>query len=69
MSVSYRCLEGRAEHALPDSPFASPQKSTEDHLSEIPSALVEVNESLSLCATSENDPLLPITSTSDMASI
>ncbi|XWS71201.1 hypothetical protein CRYUN_Cryun03dG0118500 [Craigia yunnanensis] len=59
------------EHALPDSPFASPKKYTESHLPEFPSALVEVNESPALCATptSENYHLLPITSTSDMASI
>ncbi|XVF47327.1 hypothetical protein PTKIN_Ptkin03bG0100600 [Pterospermum kingtungense] len=63
------CHESSVEHALPDSPFASPKKSTENHLSEFPS-FVEVNESLALSATSsENDPLLPISSTSGMASV
>ena len=70
MSISYRCHESSVEHALPDSPFASPKKSTENHLSEFPS-LVDVNEIPALCATSssENDPVLPITPTSNMASI
>ncbi|XVF04769.1 hypothetical protein REPUB_Repub05bG0113700 [Reevesia pubescens] len=64
------CHESSVEHALPDSPFASPKKSTENHLSEFP-ALVDVNETPALSATtsSENDPLLPITCTSDMASV
>ncbi|XWS73590.1 hypothetical protein CRYUN_Cryun02cG0141900 [Craigia yunnanensis] len=63
--------ENSVELALPDSLFASPTKSTENPLSEFPPALVEVNESPALCATSssENDPVLPITPTSDMASI
>ncbi|XWS28326.1 hypothetical protein CRYUN_Cryun25bG0058900 [Craigia yunnanensis] len=64
------CHEVSVEHALPDSPFASPRKSTENHLFEFP-ALVEVIESSALGATSsaENDLSLPITSTSNMASI
>ncbi|XP_022756224.1 zinc finger CCCH domain-containing protein 55-like isoform X2 [Durio zibethinus] len=62
--------ESSVEHPLPDSPFASPKKSIENHLSEFPSVLVEVNESPALCATSSSEsyPLLPISSTSDMAS-
>ncbi|KAE8712192.1 Nucleic acid binding protein, putative isoform 2 [Hibiscus syriacus] len=58
------------EHALPDSPFASPEKSTESHHSEFP-ASVEANGNLNLCAmsSSENDQLLLITSTRGMASI
>ncbi|KAG8483621.1 hypothetical protein CXB51_023463 [Gossypium anomalum] len=65
------CHESSVEHALPDSPFASPKKPTENNLPERP-ALVESNESSALCAaasSSENDPLLPITSTSKMASV
>ncbi|KAA3455364.1 zinc finger CCCH domain-containing protein 55-like isoform X1 [Gossypium australe] len=65
------CHESSVEHALPDSPFASPKKPTENNLPERP-ALVESNESSALCAaasSSENDPLPPITSTSKMASV
>ncbi|XVE78934.1 hypothetical protein DITRI_Ditri14bG0018000 [Diplodiscus trichospermus] len=64
------CHEGSVEHVLPDSPFASPKKLTENHLSEFP-ALVEVNESPALDATSssENDISHSFTSTSGMASI
>ncbi|KAB2065856.1 hypothetical protein ES319_A09G119200v1 [Gossypium barbadense] len=65
------CHESSVEHALPDSPFASPKIPTENNLPERP-ALVESNESSALCAaasSSENDPLLPITSTSKMPSV
>ncbi|KAE8711344.1 zinc finger CCCH domain-containing protein 55-like isoform X2 [Hibiscus syriacus] len=64
------CHESCIEHALPDSPFASPEKSTESHLSEFP-ALVEVNGNSNLCAvsSSENDTLLLISSASGMSSI
>ncbi|KAK8635754.1 hypothetical protein V6N13_004473 [Hibiscus sabdariffa] len=40
--ISDRCHGSSIEHALPDSPFASPEKSTETHLSEFP-VLVEAN--------------------------
>ncbi|KAB2021392.1 hypothetical protein ES319_D07G136000v1 [Gossypium barbadense] len=61
------CHKSSLEHALPDSPFASPEKSTESHLSEFPAATGNPN----LCAmsSSENDPLLHATSTSGMTSI
>ncbi|KAK8604963.1 hypothetical protein V6N13_082425 [Hibiscus sabdariffa] len=64
------CQESSLEHALPDSPFASPEKSTETHLSEFP-VLVEANGNPNLCAvtSSENDPLLLVSSTSDMVPI
>ncbi|XVF19314.1 hypothetical protein REPUB_Repub11eG0100000 [Reevesia pubescens] len=64
------CHESSEEHALSGNPFPSPKKSTENFLSEFP-VLVEVNESPALCATSssEKDLLLPITSTSDVASV
>ncbi|GMI89066.1 hypothetical protein like AT3G21100 [Hibiscus trionum] len=64
------CHESSMEHALPDSPFASPEKSTESHISEFP-ALVEANGNADLCAipSSENDPLLLTSSTSGMTSI
>ncbi|XP_021278812.1 zinc finger CCCH domain-containing protein 55-like [Herrania umbratica] len=64
------CHDNSVEHTLPDSPFTSPTKSAGNHLSNF-TALVEVNGSPTLCATSssENDLSLPIISTSDMASI
>ncbi|KAL4319701.1 hypothetical protein GQ457_18G005120 [Hibiscus cannabinus] len=64
------CHGSSIEHALPDSPFASPEKSTETHLSEFP-VLVEANGNPNLCAvsTSENDSLLLVSSTSNMAPI
>lgn len=67
ISISNRCHKSSLEHALPDSPFASPEKSTESHLSEFPAATGNPN----LCAmsSSENDPLLLATSTSGMTSI
>ncbi|KAK8661115.1 hypothetical protein V6N13_052015 [Hibiscus sabdariffa] len=43
------CHGSSIEHALPDSPFASPEKSTETHLSEFP-VLVEANGNPNLCA-------------------
>ncbi|OMO81789.1 hypothetical protein CCACVL1_12216 [Corchorus capsularis] len=64
------CHESAVEHALPDSPFASPKKSTDNYHSSIP-ASVEVNGSVAFDATSsspENDASLPITSAGEMAS-
>ncbi|KAL4302972.1 hypothetical protein GQ457_10G006930 [Hibiscus cannabinus] len=64
------CHRSSIEHALPDGPFASLEKSTESQHSEFP-ALVEANGNPNFCAmpSSENDPLLPISSTSGMTSI
>ncbi|OMO54481.1 hypothetical protein COLO4_36467 [Corchorus olitorius] len=64
------CHESTVEHALPDSPFASPKKSTDNYHSSIP-ASVEVNGSAAFDATSsspENDASLPVTSAGDMVS-
>ncbi|XP_039053111.1 zinc finger CCCH domain-containing protein 55-like isoform X1 [Hibiscus syriacus] len=57
------------EHALPDSPFASPKKSTENHLSEHPALMGPKESSASCAASSSDDPLRPIASTSGTTSV
>ncbi|KAE8674945.1 Nucleic acid binding protein, putative isoform 2 [Hibiscus syriacus] len=61
--------KGSVEHALPDSTFASPNKSTENHLPEQPASMGSKESSASCAASSSDDPLRHITSTSGTTSV
>ncbi|KAE8728387.1 Nucleic acid binding protein, putative isoform 2 [Hibiscus syriacus] len=69
IDISCICHESSVEHALPDSPFASPKKSTENHLSEHPALMGPKESSASCAASSSDDPLRPIASTSGTTSV